>query len=117
MPNTKPTPDSVEILQQIIKRAKEVNRCNVLPYASVTKGEKGEELVDYKELKNAGAVAFSDDGMPVENARTIRNAMFEVNKIGSFLAEHCEEKSVSAGAINAGEVAEKLGVEGVLPEA
>ncbi len=117
MPNTKPTPDNKEVLEQIIKRAKEVNLCNVLPYASVTKGEKGEELVDYKELKDAGAVAFSDDGMPVENAKTIRQAMFEVNKIGSFLAEHCEEKSVAKGAINAGEIAEELEVEGVFPEA
>ena len=51
MPNTKPTPDNIEVLKQIIERAKEVNLCNVLPYASVTKGEKGEELVNFKELK------------------------------------------------------------------
>lgn len=62
-------------------------------------------------------VGFSDDGMPVENARMIRDAMLEVNRIGSFIAEHCEEKTVSAGAINAGEIAEKMGVVGVLPEA
>ena len=55
--------------------------------------------------------------MPVENAKMIREAMIKTNQIGSFIAEHCEEKSVSKGAINAGEVAEKLGVEGVLPEA
>ncbi len=55
--------------------------------------------------------------MPVENARMIRDAMLEVNKLGSFLSEHCEEKAVSKGAINAGEIAEKLNVEGVLPEA
>ena len=55
--------------------------------------------------------------MPVENARMIREAMIKANKIGSFVSEHCEEKSVSAGAINDGEVAKKLGVEGVLPEA
>ena len=47
----------------------------------------------------------------------IRDAMIEVNKLGSFLAEHCEEKTVAKGAINAGKIAEKLGVEGVLPEA
>ena len=117
MPNTKPTPDNAIVLKQIIDRAKEVNLCNVLPYSSVTKGEKGEELVDFKSQLEAGAVAFSDDGMPVENARTIREAMIEVNKLGSFLAEHCEEKSVSKGAINAGPIAEQLGVEGVLPEA
>ena len=117
MPNTNPTPDSAIVLEQIIKRAKEVNLCNVLPFSSVTKGEKGQELVDFKAQLEAGAIGFSDDGMPVENSATIRNAMIEANKFGSFVAEHCEEKSVAKGAINAGPIAEKLGVQGVLPEA
>ena len=117
MPNTNPTPDSAIVLEQIINRAKEVNLCNVLPFSSVTKGEKGQELVDFKVQLEAGAIAFSDDGMPIENAAMIRNAMIEANKIGSFIAEHCEEKSVAAGAINAGPIAEKLGVQGVYPEA
>ena len=117
MPNTNPTPDSAIVLQQIIQRAKEVNLCNILPYSSVTRGEKGQELVDFKSQLEAGAIAFSDDGMPVENARMIREALFEANKLGTFVAEHCEEKSVSAGAINAGPVARRLEVEGVLPEA
>ena len=117
MPNTKPTPDNPETLKYILDRAKEVNLCNILPYSSVTKGEKGEELVNFKEQLESGAIAFSDDGMPIENARIAREAMIEVNKLGSFLSEHCEEKSVSKGAINAGPVAERFGVEGVLPEA
>ena len=117
MPNTKPTPDSAIVLKRIIDEAKRVNLCNVRPYSSVTIGEKGEELVDFEAQLEAGACAFSDDGMPVENARTIREAMIKVNALNSFLAEHCEEKSVSAGAINAGPVADKLGVQGVLPEA
>ena len=117
MPNTKPTPDSAIILSEIIEKAKKVAKCNVLPYSSVTKGEKGEELVNFEEQKQAGAIAFSDDGMPVENARMIREAMIQANDIGSFISEHCEEKSVSSGAINAGKVAEELNVEGVLPEA
>ena len=117
MPNTKPTPDNVETLKKIIDEAKRVNLCNVLPYASVSKGEKGEELVNFEELKNAGAIAFSDDGMPVVNSRMMRQAMIEADKLGTFVASHCEEKSVSAGAINVGEVADKLGVQGVLPEA
>ena len=117
MPNTNPTPDSAIVLQQIINRAKEVNLCNVLPFSSVTKGEKGEELVDFKSQLEAGAIAFSDDGMPIENAAMIRQAMFEANKLGSFISEHCEEKSVAAGAINAGPIANKLGVKGVYPEA
>ena len=117
MPNTNPTPDSAIVLEQILNRAKEVNLCNILPFSSVTKGEKGQELVDFKSQLEAGAIAFSDDGMPIENAATIRQAMIEANKLGSFIAEHCEEKSVAAGAINAGPIAEKLGVQGVYPEA
>lgn len=117
MPNTKPTPDSALVLSQIIEEAKRVNLCNVFPYSSVTKGELGDELVNFEEQKNAGAIAFSDDGMPVVNSRTMRQAIINADKLGTFVASHCEEKSVSSGAINAGEVADKLGVEGVLPEA
>lgn len=117
MPNTKPTPDSTIILQKIINEAKRVNLCNILPYASVTKGEKGEELVDFEVLKKAGAIAFSDDGIPVVNSRIMRQAIISADKLGTFVSSHCEEKSVSSGAINAGSVAEELGVEGVLPEA
>ena len=117
MPNTKPTPDNVETLEKIIAEAKRVNLCNVLPYASVSMGEKGEELVNFEKLKDAGAIAFSDDGMPVVNSKMMREAMIEADRLGTFVASHCEEKSVSKGAINAGEIAERLGVEGVLPEA
>ena len=117
MPNTKPTPDSAIILQEFIEKAKKDGVCNILPYASVTKGEKGEELVNFEELKNAGAIAFSDDGIPVTNSRAMREAIIKADSIGTFVASHCEEKSVAAGAINAGKVADKLGVQGVLPEA
>lgn len=117
MPNTNPTPDSTIVLQQIIDKAKSVGACNVLPYASVSKGEKGEELVDFEALKKAGAIAFSDDGIPVTNSRLMREAIITASNLGTFVASHCEEKSVAAGAINAGKIADELGVQGVLPEA
>lgn len=117
MPNTNPTPDSAIVLEKIINEAKRVNLCNVLPFSSVTKGEKGQELVDFESQLKAGAIGFSDDGFPVKDAKMIREAIFKANELGSFVSEHCEEKSVAAGAINAGPIAEKLGVEGVLPEA
>lgn len=117
MPNTKPTCDSTFILQKIQTEAKRVGVCNVFPYASVTIGEKGEELTDFETLKNAGAVAFSDDGMPVVRTKIMRDALIKANKLGTFVASHCEEKELGKGAINAGEVAKKLNVEGVLPEA
>lgn len=117
MPNTKPTPDSAIVLQKILEEAKRVNLCNILPYSSVTKGEKGEELVNFEEMKNAGAIGFSDDGMPVVDSKIMRQAMIKADKVGSFVASHCEEKSVSKGAINYGKIADSLGVEGVFPEA
>ena len=88
MPNTNPTPDSAIVLSEIIDKAKKVGLCNVLPFSSVTKGEKGEELVDFEEQLKAGAIAFSDDGRPVENARMIREAMIKTNKLESFVSEH-----------------------------
>lgn len=117
MPNTNPTPDSAFILEKILAEAKRVNLCNILPYGSVSKGEKGEELTDFEELKKAGAVAFSDDGVPVINSRMMRQAIIKANSLGTFVASHCEEKSVADGAINAGKIQEELGVKGVLPEA
>ena len=110
MPNTKPTPDSAIILQQFIEKAKQDGVCHILPYASVTKGEKGEELVNFEELKKAGAIAFSDDGNPVTNSSMMREAMIQADRFNTFVASHCEEKSVAAGAIQAGTVAEQLGV-------
>ena len=87
MPNTKPTPDSAIVLQKIIGEAKRVNLCNVLPYASVSKEEKGEELVDFEELKKAGAIAFSDDGMPVVNSKMMREAIIKADKLGTLIVK------------------------------
>jgi len=117
MPNTKPTPDSVKNLEQLMQKAKTDAVCNILPYASVTQGEQGEQLVDFEKLKKAGAIAFSDDGMPVVNSKMMREAIIKADSLETFVASHCEEKSVAAGSINAGKIAEQLEVEGVLPEA
>ena len=117
MPNTNPTCDSAFILQKIQDEAKRVGVCNVFPYASVTIGEKGEELTEFEALKNAGAIAFSDDGMPVVRAKIMRDAMLKAEKLNTFVASHCEEKELGKGAINAGEIAKKLNVQGVFPEA
>ena len=117
MPNTNPTCDSTFILQKIQDEAKRVGLCNVFPYASVTIGEKGEELTDFEGLKNAGAIAFSDDGMPVVRAKIMRDAMIKAQNLNTFVASHCEEKELGIGAINAGKIAEKLNVKGVYSEA
>ncbi len=117
MPNTKPACDSVFILKKIQMEAKRVGICNVFPYASVTVGEKGEELTDFEALKSAGAIAFSDDGMPVVSSKIMREAIIKSNELGTFVASHCEDKELGKGAINKGKISEKLNVEGVYPEA
>lgn len=117
MPNTNPTTDSVEILLDVIKKAKDVNLCNVMPYSSLTKGEKGEELVDLKSLKQAGAIAFSDDGIPVKNAKIMKQGMILADSLKTFVASHCDEPELAKGAINEGEISKKLNVEGVPTEA
>lgn len=117
MPNTKPTCDSVFILQKIQDEAKRVGLCNVFPYASVTIGEKGEELTDFEALRKAGAIAFSDDGMPIVSSKIMREAIIKSNELGTFVASHCEDKELGKGAINKGKISEKLNVEGVYPEA
>ncbi len=117
MPNTNPVADNPEVLELVMQKAKEVNLCNVFPFSSITKGEKGEELVNFEEMKKAGAIAFSDDGIPVVNAKIMREAMLKANEVGSFTSAHCEEKSVAKGAINVGKIADELHIEGVFPEA
>jgi len=116
MPNTNPTPDSTIILEKILEEIKNVNLCNILPYASVSKGEKGEELVNFEELQKAGAIAFSDDGIPITNSKFMREAIIKTNKLNTFVASHCEDKSLSEGAIQPGDIAKQLGVCGVFPE-
>lgn len=117
MPNTKPVTDNPEIIKKIIKKGKELELCNILPYSSVTKGEKGEELVNFEENLKAGAIAFSDDGIPVKDSGIMREAIIKANKLETFVASHCEEQGVCKGAINNGPIAEKLGVQGVYKEA
>ena len=117
MPNTKPTIDNASVLLDVIQRANEVNLCKMYPVCAVTKEEKGEELTNFEELKNLGAIFFSDDGIPVSNAKVMKQAILETNRLGTFVSSHCEEISIKEGAINEGEVARKLNVSGVQREA
>jgi dihydroorotase len=117
MPNTNPTCDSAFILQKIEDEAQRVDLCNVLPYASVTKGEKGEELTNFEELKKCGAIAFSDDGKPVISSKIMREAIIKADEFNTFVASHCEDVELGKGAINNGKISEKLNVQGVHPEA
>jgi len=97
MPNTNPVADSVEIINFIKEKAGQKAVVNVLPVASVTKRQMGQELAPLEELAAAGAAAFSDDGQPVWNSALMRQAMEKAAQLGRLLIDHCEEKSLTAG--------------------
>ena len=113
MPNTNPVTDNQEVLSYILEKAKQA-KADVYPVASITTGMNGEQLSDFKALKAAGAVAFSDDGKPVKNAAMMQQAMVECARIGALIASHCEDMDIiDGGIINKGAVSEKLGVKGM----
>ncbi len=113
-PNTNPTIDSVETIEYLKLKAKDKAYCNILPYACITKAMKGEELTDMQSLKEAGAVGFTDDGLPVMNANVMRRAFEYSKNLNVILAQHAEDLNLTnGGCINEGEVSIELGVRGI----
>jgi len=114
MPNTNPVNDSRQVTEYIRNRAEQLQLVRVFPVAAISHGIKGESLCDYKALKQAGAVAVSDDGNPVMNSRLMRRAMEAARDVGLKVISHCEDISLAAdGAMHEGEVAAKLGYPGI----
>jgi dihydroorotase len=97
MPNTKPVNDSATVTSYIVERARHLAAVNVFPIGAITKGSAGEELAAIGAMKAAGAVAISDDGLPVMNARVMRRAMEFARSYDLPLIEHCEDLTLSAG--------------------
>lgn len=113
MPNTIPVIDSAETIKYVKDKAMQTG-IDVLPIACISKGMLGQDLTDFDELKAAGAVAFSDDGRPVENAELMRRAIEQAEKTGMAVISHCEDLNIiNGGIINKGEVSESLGVRGM----
>ena len=115
MPNTKPVVDSVEMVEYIKNKAEEVTDINILPVAAITAGQDGEYITDFESLKEAGAVAVSEDGKSVMNARVYRQAMRLAAEVGIPIFAHCEDKNlVARGVMNAGARAKQLGLYGIM---
>jgi dihydroorotase len=94
-------------------RAKEAGFANVFPVGAVTKGLKGEELAELGKMAAAGAVAFSDDGMPIMNSELMRRALEYAKMFGKAVLSHCEDATLTKGAVmNEGPVAAELGLKG-----
>ena len=114
MPNTQPVNDSALTTRYLLSRASEANGVRVYPIAAVTRGSDGENLAELQSLRDAGAVAFSDDGRPVWNNRIFRRALEYCAALGVPLIEHCEDRELAAGGVmNEGEMSARLGLRGI----
>jgi len=115
MPNTIPVCDDPSIVEFILERAEEEQLAKVYPIASISKGLEGKALTEFGLLSEAGAVAFSDDGMPVESSQMMRIAMEYAKGFGKFVISHCEDKAlVHGGLANEGYNAAIAGLKGNL---
>jgi len=113
MPNTDPVVDSSAILGALVEQARATAEIPVGFLAAITKGQGGSELTEMGELADAGAAAFSDDGVPIAAPGLMRRALQYASITGRPLALHCEEQSLSRGGhMHEGEVSAELGFTG-----
>jgi dihydroorotase len=114
MPNTDPVVDSAPVLAALRERARSQARVPTGFLAAITRGQRGDELTEMAELADAGAVAFSDDGLPVRAAGVLRQALQYQRLAGRLVALHEEDPSLSAGgAMHEGAVSALLGLAGI----
>ncbi len=114
MPNTDPIADNKVVVSYIKHRAAEVGACKVHPIGAITKGEKGEQLAEIGEMKKAGAVAISDDGVTVKSSRLMRLAMEYASGFHIKCLCHCEDKElVDGGVVNEGLNSTIAGLKGI----
>ncbi len=110
MPNTDPPVDSAEMVDYVLRRAGEVGLINIRPVGAITRGRAGKELADLKLMKEAGAVAFSDDGDWVSNSSVMRRAL----EYEGPIITHAEDKTLSPGGImNESSLSYELGIKGI----
>jgi len=114
MPNTDPVIDNVAWVEWVRARARAVGRCRVYPIAAVTLGQKGERLTEALALRQAGAVALSDDGRPVESAAMMRRALEYAAHAGLPIVCHEEDSSLrGSGHMNEGFTSTRLGIRAI----
>ena len=114
MPNTNPVNDNGQITEYILKKAAIADTVRVYPVAAISKGLNGKSLCEYGELKEAGAIALSDDGNPVSNSQLMRRAMEYAKGFSMPIISHCEDLDLAAnGVVNEGAVATRMGLAGI----
>lgn len=114
MPNTKPVPDSVENMRHLQQLIDENAQVRVLPYAAITERQAGKKLVDFEALASEGAFAFTDDGVGVQEAAKMYEAMQQAKAVNKAVVAHCEDNSlIYGGAMHEGKRSEELGIPGI----
>lgn len=114
MPNTDPPMDNAALVGYVKNIVEGEAMVRVLPVGCISRGRKGEELVDMAELAEAGVVGFSDDGSYVQNSRLMRQAMEYSLPLGLPIIDHCEDATLAGdGVVNEGIVATWLGLPGI----
>ncbi len=114
MANTSPVVDNLMTLKYTFDRAKEADEIGFYPICALSIGLKGQNLVNMSELKDNGAVAFSDDGKPLENLKLYRVALEYADSLGALIISHSEDSSLaSGGVINEGAASTRLGLQGI----
>lgn len=112
MPNTNPDIDSAEVVRFIKEKAAQ-HLVEVFPVAAATLARKGDAISPMLELFEAGAVAFSDDGVAIKNAAMLRNVLEYSKMMDAPVIEHCEDESMAGGAMNESFTSTLLGLEGI----
>ena len=106
MPNTRPVNDNAGVTKLILQKAAEAGLARVYPIGAVSRGQQGEELADIAELKEAGCVAVTDDGLPVATAILARRALEYTSMFDMPMIEHCEDQTLKGdGCAHEGPVA------------
>lgn len=113
MPNTSPVNDRRSITEAMLARAASCKGPRLAPYGAITRGSKGEELTEMADLREAGAIGVSDDGVCVMNAAVMRRALEYARTFDLLVSQHCEDHHLTAGAqMNEGVVSTRLGLRG-----
>lgn len=113
MPNTKPVIDSAALVEFVLRKSDEAALARVLPSAAVTVGQKGELITQMAELAEAGAVLFTDDGLPIANAGVMRRALEYATLADRLIMVHEEEPTLSGGCMHEGDVSLRMGLKGI----
>jgi dihydroorotase len=113
MPNTKPINDNRAITEMMVSRAKSVGGPRLLPFGAITKKAEGKELTEMADLRDAGAIGVSDDGVCVMNAAVMRRALEYAKTFDLLVSQHCEDHHLTSKAVmHEGAVSTRLGLRG-----